>query len=102
MKYTVYRIPSTTCVLNAPVAVDDGAERLTHYSRSYFVTALTPDDALEVLREDVAADGATLLDAEAPEQSSAAAVPIGRLQRLALERKRGVCWRSGRAFFPAS
>lgn len=102
MKYTVYRIPSAICVLDAPALVDDGAETLTHYSRSYFVVASAPEDAISLLREDVRAEGATLLDADTPEPSSAAEVPVGRLERLTLDRKRGVRWKSGRAFFPAA
>ena len=102
VKYNVYRIPSATCVLNAPINSEEGSEQLTHYSRSYFVAALTPEDALDVVRADAAADGAALLDADAPEESSASEIPVSAFQRVTVGRKRGVCWRSGRVFFPAA
>jgi hypothetical protein len=89
------------CVLDTPGVVDDGVEILTHYYRSYFVVALSAEDAMALLREDVRADGATLLSAGTPEPCSASDVPVSRYEQLKLDRKRGVRWRSGRAFFPA-
>lgn len=102
MTYRVYRVPSVMCTLHQPVRAEDGGETLTHYMRSYFVAAASADDALEVVREDVRRDAATFLDAEAPEERPAREVPVGLLQRWTLAKQRGVCWRSGRTFFPAA
>jgi hypothetical protein len=102
MTYRVYRVPSVTCALHQPVRAEEGEETLTHYMRSYFVVAASAEDALEVVREDVRQDAATLLDAEAPEERPAREVPVGLVTRWTLAKQRGVCWKSGRTFFPAA
>lgn len=102
MVYRIYRVPSVTCALNQPVRAKEGSETLTNYMRSYFVAATSVQDALEIVREDVRQEAATMLDAEAPEERPAGDVPVGLMQRWTLTKARGVCWKSGRTFFPAA
>jgi hypothetical protein len=88
-------------VLDEPLLPEEGGERLTHYERHYVVAALDPDDAIEVVRADVRAERATLLDAEAPIEKRVADYPRNIVQRFLDGRARGVQWKSGRVFFPA-
>lgn len=101
-RYTIFQIPVATFVLHVPLASEDGSESLTHYTRAYWVAATDAADALEVVRDDGSAEGAALLDADPPTAHPSGAVPVSGLKRLAVGRKRGVCWKSGRVFFPAA
>lgn len=101
-KLRVYRVPAATFALDAPVVAEEGGERLSHYTRAYWVAASDAADALDVVRADGRADGATMLNAEPPVEGSAREMPLAPMHRAFVGRRREVCWRSGRVFFPAT
>jgi hypothetical protein len=96
----LYLIPEVVCVLDEPTRGPSGEGTLTHYARSYYVSARDPDDAISLARDAERAGGATLLNFEMPRAIDARDAPDE--VRPAVRGGRGVKWRSGRVFFPAS
>jgi hypothetical protein len=97
---SLYRLPDVLLSLAEPLrSVDTGGQILQRYYRAYIVRAWTPDDAIEVVREDATRDGAQFLRSHAPTRASLLQVPAWLLPRAALARNRGVVWRSGRVFY---
>ena len=101
-KFKIYRLPTATFVLDTPIVSDQGGEQLSHYTRGYWIAASDAAEALDMVRADARADGATMLDAESPVEGSAIDVPLTPMQRALIGRRREICWKSGRVFFPAA
>ncbi len=85
--------------LRHPVRQEDGPGIISRFARSYYVWARDEADAVELVRRDVS-DEAELAAAETPIERRLQDVPDKLRPIIALDQGRGVCWRSGRAFFP--
>ena len=96
----LYHVPSVVCALDAPIEGPAGEGPLSHYSRSYYVVADGEDDAMALIRAEERKCLASVLDFDPPIAVDLMAVP--RDMRAALKGGRGIKWKSGRAFFPAS
>lgn len=96
---TIYYVPSVDCMLRAPVPLAPEGKPVSRYLRTYFVRATSIDDAVSVVQSDVERDGAVVSEMEPPDPRELAQLPFWLLPRLLVARGRGVCWRSGRAFY---
>jgi hypothetical protein len=97
---TVYHVPVARFVLNVPIVSSDTPEQLSHYTRAYYIAAMSEPEAVDIVRNDAAAEGATLVDAETPVETTIRSVPGRFRDRLLAPRLSGVIWKSGRVFFP--
>ena len=93
-------MPTVICVLDVAVQDPEGEGPLSHYSRSYYVVARDEEDAITLVREAERDGGATTLEFETPRPATEREIPDD--VRRALRGGRGVKWKSGRVFFPAS
>jgi hypothetical protein len=96
----IYHVPSADFILSVPISVDGGSKQVSRYMRSYYVRAASVEDAGDIVREDGRHEGAVVVEMESPKLRHPSDLPIWLRARLVLNRGRGVCWRSGRAFYP--
>lgn len=97
----IYHVPSADFVLTLPLPIEGGGS-LTRYMRSYFVRAASASEAAELVRVDGLLDDAVLVEVEPPRAMQESALPSWLYQHLERVPRSGVCWRSGRAFYPAA
>ena len=98
----VFEVPCATNVLNDALTDESSGASVSHYMRHYLIVAEGPVAALEILRSDVEAEGASLLSADPPREVSAAELPKELQARRRGSSKQVVLWRSGRVFFPSA
>ena len=78
---------------------EDGGHAISRFARSYYVWARDEADALDLVTMDLSCD-AEIITAEAPIERRLDDVPADLRPIITLDCGRGVCWRSGRVFFP--
>ena|GEM_PF-3897982 len=98
MRFKLFFIPMVEAVLKSPIREENGTTVLTHFTRAYYVWARDAQDAAELVRHDVAED-ATVVEMDSPSERDLNDVPNDLKSVITLDCGRGICWRSGRAFF---
>lgn len=95
----IFWIPSATLVLETPLITEDEADKLSSYSRSYYLAAKRVERCTSLLVAAARDEGARLLSHESPEEMPLSRVPTDRREPLK-NGQEGVVWRTGRVFFP--
>jgi hypothetical protein len=75
---------------------------VSRYMRSYLVRAGSPEEAVAFVQADCDLEGALVTSTGRCEPVSLTQVDWRLLPRIILASKRGVCWKSGRVFFPTT
>jgi hypothetical protein len=84
--------------LRAPLPVPDNAPAIG-YLRSYVVVAQDPDRAIELIEEQVHADGGSIRALRSIVQVELSSLPEDAQRRLDDTETAGVRWMTGRAYF---
>lgn len=95
----LFYFPEVEARLNQPVTSENGLQSLSRFVRSYYVRGRDEKDALSLLARDIAEEGAELISADGLQVCPDNNVPSELRGKLLKRWGRGVCWRSGRAFY---
>jgi hypothetical protein len=98
VRLALFFVPVVEAVLREPVLDAETGQQLSHFARSYYVWARDNTDAANLARFDVEEEG-SFQQAEPPVARAVDDVPASVRSVVMLDTGRGVCWRSGRAFY---
>lgn len=96
---TLYSIPAVNAALREPVVQEDGPGVLTFFARGYLVWAHDLEEAVQKVTLDIEVD-ATVLDLDPPEPVDPTCLEEPMRRSALSATSSGVCWRSGRMFYP--
>lgn len=101
----VFSFSEVECALTQPIQTETGARSdglLSQFLRVYYVRARSPEEASDIVRHDVADQGAHVIAMDKPLPRRLYTMPLWVIPHVLFHRGRGVLWRSGRIFFPGA